>query len=246
MKQLLKLSILKIGELLYRNNDSKIIFYHDIHSDKKYTDMSTPMELFKEHIKIIKQNGFEIVPKITKKKNQIMITFDDGFKGLYDNFDYFIQNKIYVKLFLIVDYMKRDNYMDEKEIKELLNSGYLTIDSHTVGHKSLDILSSDEIKYQLNHSKKELEKIFEQPIEAICYPRGKFSIEVIEESKNAGYKKQYSCLPGSYFENSFENVYNRSLVQDATNKEFECILYGADKIFFKRYLKQQFKESHAS
>ena len=92
MKQLIKLGILKLGKIIYNNDDSKIIFYHDVHSDKKYTDMSTPMELFKEHIKIIKENGFEIVPKITKKKNQIMITFDDGFKGLYDNFDYFIQN----------------------------------------------------------------------------------------------------------------------------------------------------------
>jgi peptidoglycan/xylan/chitin deacetylase (PgdA/CDA1 family) len=204
------------------------------------------MNLFKEHFEIIKKNGYEIVPKITKKKNQIMITFDDGFKGLYDNFGFFIQNKIYVKLFLIVDYMKRDNYMNLDQVKELIDTGFLSIDSHTVGHKSLDVLSLEEINYQLKKSKKELEKMFEIDIEGICYPRGKFSFEVIEESQKIGYKKQYSCLPGSYYNQIFENVYNRSLVQDVSAKEFECILNGADKIFYKRYFKQQFKDSNVS
>lgn len=242
MKQLIKLIILQFGKLFYKNRGSKIIYYHDVHSNNKYTNMSTSMELFRQHIEIIKKNGFEIVPEITEKKNQIMITFDDGFRGLYENFNFFVENKIYVKIFLIVDYLNKNNYLTPDEIKEMIATGYLSIDSHTVGHKSLDELATSDIDYQLKESKNELENIFNKPIDGICYPRGKFSDEVIEIAKKAGYKKQYSCLPGEYFEHTFENVYNRSFVQDVTPKEFEAIIFGADKMFYNRYFSSQFKK----
>lgn len=246
MKQLIKLSLLKIGQLIYQNNDSKIIFYHDVHSATQYTDMSTPMTLFKEHIELIKSHGFEIVSEITNPKKQIMITFDDGFRGLYDNFQYFVENNIFVKLFVIVDYINKINYLTTNEIKEMIQSGYLSIDSHTLSHENLDSLNTNEIRIELANSRKLLQEIFGVDITGICYPRGKFSKEVIAESKKEGYTKQYSCLPGGYYEHRFEAVYNRSLVQDATPREFKAILHGGDRVFFKRYLKQQFKDLHAS
>ena len=47
--------------------------------------MSTPIGMFKKHIQIIRDNGYEIVAEITKPKGQIEISFDDGFLGLFDN-----------------------------------------------------------------------------------------------------------------------------------------------------------------
>ena len=68
--------------MIYNSRKSKCIFYHDIHSDKQYTDMSTPIELFKKHINIIRASAYEIVSKITKTHGQIEICFDDAFLGL--------------------------------------------------------------------------------------------------------------------------------------------------------------------
>ena len=43
--------------------------------------MSNSVELFKDHVETIRNNGFEIVHVITKVYNQISISFDDGWRG---------------------------------------------------------------------------------------------------------------------------------------------------------------------
>ena len=61
--------------------------------------MSTSADLLKEHIKIIRESGYEIVSEITKPNGQIEISFDDGFLGLFDNIHIINEFKIPIKLF---------------------------------------------------------------------------------------------------------------------------------------------------
>ena len=89
---MIKNTIINLSALIKNSDDSKCIFYHDIHSNNRFTDMSTSVDLFEKHISIIRELGFEIVHEITKEKNQISISFDDGFKGLYENIE--IINKV--------------------------------------------------------------------------------------------------------------------------------------------------------
>ena len=66
-KNLIKITFIKFFSFFCFEKKSKVIFYHDIHSNDRYTDMSTSIELFKKHIQIIEENGYEIVSHITKK-----------------------------------------------------------------------------------------------------------------------------------------------------------------------------------
>ena len=52
--------------IFYFRKRSKVIFYHDIHSDKQFTEMSTSIDLFKKHIRILRNSGYDIVANITK------------------------------------------------------------------------------------------------------------------------------------------------------------------------------------
>ena len=88
---------------------SKVIFYHDIHSDIKYSDMSTPISLFKRHISIIRECGYEIVSKVTKTNGQIEICFDDAFRGLYDNIEFIKENYIPINLFVVPFFVNKKN-----------------------------------------------------------------------------------------------------------------------------------------
>ena len=54
--------------------------------------MGTPLYVFEQHIETIKQLGFEIVQQITDDKKQIMLCFDDGFHGIWDNKEFVIDN----------------------------------------------------------------------------------------------------------------------------------------------------------
>lgn len=242
MKKRIKLLILKLSNFLYKNQKSKVIYYHDIHSNNFFTDMSTPIFLFKTHLEIIKNKGYKIVKNINNPLKEIEITFDDGFRGLYENFDFFVDNKIPIKVFLIVDYIGKKNYMTKKEIQELLSTGFLVIGSHTISHRNLDTLNDRELKKEILDSKLILEDMFNEKIEDLCYPRGRFNYKIIDIARNSGYKKQYSCLPGSYFEPFTQNVIKRNFVQHATPKEFEYYLNGGGEILFNRYVRQHFRD----
>jgi peptidoglycan/xylan/chitin deacetylase (PgdA/CDA1 family) len=240
LKFFLKNKILQLGTLLYANHDSKIIYYHDIHNDNIYTDMSTDISLLKKHINKIKSEGYEIVSEIKNLNREVQITFDDGFRGIYENLSFFVDNKIPFTIFLISDFLNRENYLTTGEVKEMLESGLLTIGSHTCSHRNLDSLSVEDIKRELGVSKNKLENIFNIKINMLCYPRGKFNDNIIKIAEETGYSRQYSCLPKPFSKPFVKGVFGRSLVQDALIKEFSYILKGGDMIFYKRYLHQQY------
>ena len=235
--------MLHAGKILYGSDASKVIYYHDIHSKHSFTNMSTHVELFRKHIEILRKESFHTVELIKKKTNEVEITFDDGFRGIYENFSTLQDLKVPVRIFLIVDFIGKKEYLSKNEINELLACGLVRIGSHTLTHENLDKMHKDKAQSEVCDSKKKLEDLFGIEIDTLCYPRGKFSDEIVGLAKSCGYARQYSCLPGDYFDSFKPDILNRSLVQNANKEEFRLILHGGDKIFFKRYLKQQYRKN---
>lgn len=238
---LLRVTFVRICSIFYSKNRSKVIFYHDIHSTVRYSDMSTHISLFRRHINIIKESGYEIVPEITKKNGQIEICFDDAFLGFYDNFEFIRRKKIPVNLFVVPSFINQDNYMSEQQILDLSRSSFITISSHTYSHKLLNKLHKKEIYSELKNSKDYLENLLGKPVESICYPEGSFDANTIYIAEEVGYKRQYSSIPGFFFNPFLTNVIRRSLVQFAGEKEFRAILKGADHILALWYRLKHFK-----
>jgi len=241
IKQLKKI-LLRSALLFKKNNESKILFYHDIHDLKKYSSMSTPLVLFKKHISILKHNNFEIVKEITQNKGQVKIQFDDGFKGIYYCLNYLVSHQIPIEIFLISSFIGKENYLNKSQILELKKTGLVTFSSHSHSHADLSKCDEHSLKDELNTSKSLIESITNQKIDSICYPFGKFSIKVIKQCQMLSYTRQYSSLPGSYHDLFLNKVYRRNLVQFADEKEFYCILKGAQYIFSLRYTKIHFSK----
>jgi peptidoglycan/xylan/chitin deacetylase (PgdA/CDA1 family) len=238
----LRIAIIRIASLFYVSGKSKVIFYHDIHSDKRYTDMSTPIDLFKKHINIIRQRGYEIVSEITKEKGQIEICFDDAYLGLHDNIELIKEQNIPIHLFVISSYMNKENYISKEQLIELNKLKQIAISSHTHQHKILNQLSEIEIIEELQKSKNYLDNLLNKTIDSICFPEGKFNKIVIHLAKKIGYERQYSSLPGFYSSEVCSGVKKRSLVQFAGEEEFKAILKGGDHILAFWYKFKQFKK----
>ena len=224
-----------------KENRSKVIYYHDIHSKKRHTTMSTSIELFKIHIDIIKESGYEIVHEITKKYGQIEICFDDGFLGLYENIEFLKRNNIPVHLFVVSSYLMQKGYINEKQLIELNKTPLLKISSHTHTHKRLNEIATSEIEIELKTSKEIIESVIKTTISALCYPEGRFNKEIINIAQLLGYSKQYSCLPGFFSCKSNNDIIRRSLVQSAKEKEFRAILKGGDHILYFWYIFKYFR-----
>ena len=240
MKAKIRVLLIRFYALFYFKKRSKVIFYHDIHSNKKYTEMSTSIDLFIKHVKIINDSGYEIVPKITKSYGQIEICFDDGFIGLYENFDIIKKYNIPVSLFVITSFIGKKKYLNKNQILELYKSGLVSIYSHTHTHSKLTSLSDVKIDFELLESKKIIENITNKQIDSICFPQGIFNKKVINLSIRAGYSKIYTSLPG--FSNASQNIIKRSLVQFSSVKTFLAILKGGDHCLFFWYKLKHFSK----
>lgn len=233
MKVLIKILLIRVYAFFCFKKRSKVIFYHDIHSSIGYTEMSTSIDLFLKHINTINHCGYEIVSKISKRYGQIEICFDDGFLGLYENFDIIKKHKIPIRLFIITSCIGEEKYLNKKQIIELYNSDLVNISSHTHTHSVLSNLTDNKIEFELYESKKILENIINKPIDSICFPLGLFNKRVINLSSSIGYTMKYISIPG--FTNSSQNIIKRSLVQFASIKTFKAILIGGDHVLFFWY-----------
>lgn len=240
-KNLIKIAFIKIFSFFCFGKKSKVIFYHDIHSNERYTDMSTSIELFKKHIQIIKENGYELVSQITKEYGQIEICFDDAFLGIYQNIDFLNKHNIPIHLFVVTSYLDKQSYINRKQLLELSRLDLLKISSHTHSHNILDKIDKNEMERELRESKENLEDLLGIPVDSICYPEGRFNKDIISTAQLVGYKNQYSSLPGYFCDKFQNNVIRRSLVQFAGEEEFKAILKGGDHIWYFWYILKHFR-----
>ncbi|MCD0486892.1 polysaccharide deacetylase family protein [Pedobacter sp. MC2016-14] len=234
---------LLLGKLLYHNRKSKVLYYHDVHQDQEIaeTPMSTPMRLFAQHVAIIRENGFEIVDVITQAKNQIQISFDDGYAGVYKNRHFFIQQGLKPTIFLITASIGTEKYMTVQEIRKLQAEGF-RFQSHTHTHPDLNLLNIPQLQQEFSTSKDLLENILEQPVTEICFPKGFFNDKAVNTAFQQGYTALYSSIPGYHQEKNQFKVQYRNLVQFASPFNLKCILLGGLDIYKKRYTQQHYHE----
>lgn len=241
MRFIKQLLLRSIGSFL-NNRDSKIIFYHDIYSINKYTEMSTNIEMFRKHLECITDNHFKLVSSISENKNEIQMCFDDGFAGIWDcreTWDLFDWRPT---IFIAVKLIGNDGYLNIQQIKTLSNQGY-RFESHGWNHCPLTRLTDNQLLQETSDSKKYLEDSLGFEINEICFPLGAFSPKVIDACLNAGYKLMYSSIPGTYFNQVFPNIVRRNLVQFYNSEEFKSVLFGGLIPFSSRYLKMHY-DSH--
>lgn len=221
-----------IGGLFKSDRRSRVIFYHDVTVNFQYTSMSTPLDLFKAHIQTIKELGFNIVPRITQPMDQIQICFDDGFKGIWDCRQYFIDNGIKPTVFIADSLIGQDGYLNLAQIRQLYDDGFL-FEGHTNRHSNLTLFSPEGLRAELAYSIQNLRKITGIKIQDLCFPQGFYSNQVVQTAKECGYRKLYTSDPGPY--NPDSNLIPRYLLQDATISVVRATLFGGQDFLVNHY-----------
>lgn len=221
---------------LRQNRHSKVLFYHDVHSEKLYTDMSTHISLFLDHVSMIRKLGYEIVSEITQPTNQIMICFDDGFRGILDNKSFFIEQNIHPTIFVAVDLIGKQGYLSIEEIKQLQIDGFI-FQSHGWSHYNMTKFSVEELHRELKGAKNALENMIGAEMSAICFPQGYYSDVVLRMSCEAGYKRMYISEPSPYLLSESHGIISRYLVQDVSPAILKGILNGGMDIWQSHYHK---------
>jgi peptidoglycan/xylan/chitin deacetylase (PgdA/CDA1 family) len=241
MQQLIKRLLMILSSIIKRNRKSKILYYHDVYGENKYTDMGTTLDMFTKHIKTIRDLGFNIKPKIENPENEVMICFDDGFKGIYDTRHFFIKNNLCPTVFLSINLIGTTGYLNQKEILELQNKGF-RFQCHAWSHSDLTTFSKNDLERELFESKKKLTDLLGETIDEICFPIGYFSQLVLDECRRYGYKTMYSSIPGNYFDQIYiKELRSRNLVQFADTSEVKSVLLGGYELIKGKYIKMHWK-----
>jgi len=225
---------------LLNDASSKVIFYHDVFDEKRYTSMGTPRALFLEHLNCIREAGFSKVSDITQPSREVKICFDDGFQGIYDCRHLWENLEWRPTIFLAVELVGKEGYLDKNQILELAKDGFV-FQSHGWSHRVLTDFKENELEHETADARKCLEEMLEHEVSEICFPVGLFSPQVMTACRNAGYSRMYSSIPGNYHEPVFPNVLRRNLVQSYNVQELKAVLNGGLRPFAFRYLKAHYQ-----
>ena len=158
--------------------------YHRF-NENKYPSTNIKMEIFDEHMKVIKKLNYEFYNAITfvkefdkiKDKKKILITIDDGFRSFYDEaWPYLKKNKIPFILFVSTEPVGNNGYMNWDEIKEIEESEFGYIGHHSHTHEYLIEMNDSEFIDDIETANKIfMEKLGYVP-EIFSYPFGEYSL----------------------------------------------------------------------
>ena len=169
---------------LYLNDEGVLsIMYHRF-NESKYPSTNIQMEIFKEHIELIKKSNFDFYHPEKfikefdepKKQKKILLTIDDGFKSFYTQaWPFLKENKIPFILFVSTEPVGKNGYMNWTQIKEIEKTDFAMIGHHSHTHDYLIDETNDKFISDIETAN----KIFLDNIGYIptifSYPFGEYS-----------------------------------------------------------------------
>jgi poly-beta-1,6-N-acetyl-D-glucosamine N-deacetylase len=178
-----------------------IIMYHDITATKQVDWDVTPEDLAL-HFQAIQDAGMTPISMdrlvehlrtgASLPEKPVLLTFDDNYLGQYQYAFPLLKQYNYPAVWSVhTAYVGKQEGKPKAtwdQLREMQQSGLITIASHTVNHLNLLDLDDDKITKELTDSKHVLEKELGIEIPYFTYPEGSYSDRVREKVKEVGYK----------------------------------------------------------
>lgn len=226
-----------------KNLQIPIFVYHNIVTDDskvEYDYMQTTQDTFEKQITGLMKLGYVPISyqdlldyKIGKKelsKWSFLITFDDGYEGVYQ-YAYPIAKKYNIPMtsFAVDNTVGEDGCYTWAQAKEMQDSGLISIYSHGLTHIEYDKVDSKTLLNQTNEAYDNLQKELKNTnlLKVFTYPYGLYTDEEIKTLSSQG-----------YIENLTDNKVNLSNKLDLS-KLHRC--YPLSDSVFKIILKIQYR-----
>ncbi len=178
--------------------------YHRF-NEGKYPSTNIQLNIFKEQLKIIENEGIKFVhPKdfkeslsANKKERKILLTVDDGLLSFYNNaWPILKEKKIPFILFVNTREVGAYNYMNWDQIIELYKSENVEIGNHSHSHEYLVDENAEVIKKDILKSIEIFEQKLGKNSDFFSYPFGEYSLEFKKIIKDLGFKYAFGQHSG--------------------------------------------------
>ena len=126
---------------------------------------------------------FEDLARADEIEKPVLLTFDDGYRNNYDELFPLLQKyNCKATIFVVTDLVDQaEHKMTSEQIRELSDSGLVSIQSHTGSHPHLKTLSAQAQREELLRSKLALLRITGREPYALCYPYGEYNTDTLNQ-----------------------------------------------------------------
>ncbi len=156
-----------------------ILMYHAVSDDMwGINSLFVSPEDLRAQLDYLTQNGYDPIffsdlPHLSDYDKPILLTFDDGYDDNYTELYPILQEYgVKATVFVITGMLGDEHYLTEEQVQELSQSGLVDIQSHTVTHTELSLLSYDDQDDELAQSRLDLARITGKLPYALAYPSG--------------------------------------------------------------------------
>ena len=119
---------------------------------------------------------FEDLDHIEEIEKPVLLTFDDGYDDNYTElFPLLKQYGVKATVFVIVNDLGKAHKLTKAQVKEMSDSGLVSIQSHTMSHNYLSWMYENQLRYEHEDSLLALARITGKQPFVMCYPTGKSS-----------------------------------------------------------------------
>lgn len=202
----------------------RILMYHMISEPEPglhFNGLRVSPHMFERQLRWLRQHGWKsfTVSEMLEAGDRLpgksfAITFDDGYAdNLLRALPLLQKYASKATLYLVVERFERDWSVDRKahhddgelkreaklsdeQVEILIESGCVELGSHSMTHANFIKLSTDEVMYELQASKRNLEKRFNVDIKSFAFPFGLYTAEQVGLVKQAGYQSAVTTREG--------------------------------------------------
>ena len=186
-------------------------------------------------LKYLVNNGYDPIffsdlAHVDQYDKPVILTFDDGYDDNYTElFPLLKKYNVKATIFVITDYIGANHKMTAQQIKEMAESGLVSIQSHTATHSHLSELSEKSLEQEMERSQMAIMRITGIMPDVLCYPYGDYSA-LAKKVAARYYNFALIMGPGGYVTGSDPYVVGRYYVSRATTLgQFIGMVSGAGK-----------------
>jgi peptidoglycan/xylan/chitin deacetylase (PgdA/CDA1 family) len=194
----------------------RMLTYHRVTDAHPADRLCVPMARFREQMAYLKREGYQTVAvaqiarwvtgEATLPARAVAITFDDGFADNFLNaYPVLARHGFRACFFVPTAFIEsgqttrqpaEDRPMSWGQLAELLRD-HQEVGAHSVTHRKLAMLTEDEAREEVRHSKDGLEQQLKRPVTLFCYPAGSYNAAVKQAVQDCGYVGACSVEPGA-------------------------------------------------
>lgn len=159
-----------------------VLMYHEV-GDETWgiSELFVRPDDLRAQLQYMYDNGYDPIffsdlCSLSSYDKPVLLTFDDGYEGNYTElFPLLKEFNMKATVFVVPELLDTPEYLTRAQVREMADSGLVSIQSHTMSHPELATLTEEEQDYQLAQSQLEITRITGRTPYVIAYPTGSYN-----------------------------------------------------------------------